>query len=417
LSFVVPASPLGQGCSDAPLALSPAIAVAWFAPFQAFNPNSELKTPPVQLCRSYDPNFCRTMFAARRLSSAASTFVPPATRSTTPLSADVCALATFLESHRKVLVLTGAGVSTESGIPDYRSPQGSYSVGHKPLRHQEFVGDEGKRKRYWARGLIGYAHFDAAQPNASHRALAQLERDGHTAALITQNVDQLHQQAGSRRVLELHGNGRHVRCLDCGFTESRAAFHDTIEHANDAWLKEHLPQRGLHVDIRADGDAHLDNDDFSGFHIPGCPKCAALSPRDPWSTGLSKNGANVSATTACSDARASEHTRGVMMPTVVFFGGTLDPGVRERCTDWTRQADALLVCGSSVTVFSSFRICRAAAEAGKPIAIVNIGETRADKLGGAVSLKIERRCGEVLPALAVEMRERKGACRPWQTVP
>jgi NAD-dependent SIR2 family protein deacetylase len=106
-----------------------------------------------------------------------------------------------------------------------------------------------------------------------------------------------------------------------------------------------------------------------------------------------------------------------MMPTVVFFGGTLDPGVRERCTDWTRQADALLVCGSSVTVFSSFRICRAAAEAGKPIAIVNIGETRADKLGGAVSLKIERRCGEVLPALAVEMRERKGACRPWQTVP
>ncbi|CAE7218509.1 SRT2, partial [Symbiodinium microadriaticum] len=269
-----------------------------------------------------------------------------------------------------LVCLTGAGFSTESGIPDYRSPQGSYSKGHKPMTHQELLwgGFEGEfvssclnRRRYWARSLRGWRYFDGAAPNSAHRALGVLEDAGYVQAVITQNVDGLHQRAGSRNVIDLHGRNDQVMCLTCSRTRPRAGYQLELEEVNAAWMEAFLPPQEV-MDIRADGDAHLDVRSFDGFVVPPCKACG-----------------------------------GVWKPRVVFFGGSLESSVKLEAQEALRGAEALLVMGTSAKVFSAFSLIRLAAEAKKPVALVNIGETRADPLVSP-DLRMHMRCSEALSA-------------------
>jgi len=204
----------------------------------------------------------------------------------------VQALRSFIDGHHTVAVLTGAGCSTESGIPDYRSPEGSYSKGHRPMTHQHFMGDVEHRKRYWARSIVGYRHFDAAQPNTAHTALAELEKLGWVSSLVTQNVDGLHGQAGSQRVVELHGHNNEVECQSCGALSPRRNFQEVLQQVNDAWIDHWLDPEV--IDIRADGDAHIAVEDFKAFQVPGCEVCGT----------------------------------GVLKPNVVFFGGSIKAEVK-----------------------------------------------------------------------------------------
>lgn len=282
-----------------------------------------------------------------------------------PLAASQAqALADFLAEGRArgggAVVLTGAGLSTESGIPDYRSPEGSYSKGHKPMVHADFVKRPTQRARYWARSLKGFNVFARSRPNLAHRALAALEREGFVRDVITQNVDRLHQRAGSRRVLDLHGRGDWVECLSCKRGWPRATYQQEVADVNAAWIAANLPADIGEMDIRADGDAHLANDDFSSFVVPPCQYCG-----------------------------------GVVMPSIVFFGGTVRQEVKEDANGRVQGADCMLVMGSSCQVFSSFRLVQMAARAPKPVAMVNIGETRADAL---VQLRLAARCSDALAA-------------------
>jgi NAD-dependent deacetylase sirtuin 4 len=273
-------------------------------------------------------------------------------------------LAAFFKGEKRVLVITGAGLSTESGIPDYRSPDGSYSRGHKPILHSEFVTDTVGRKRYWARSIIGYAWFDAAEPNIGHKALEKLTRRGVVGDIITQNVDSLHYKSGTRDVIELHGTNRSCECLSCGFVEPRPDFQDRIRELNKSWIERYLPTNFKHSDFRADGDAVLGDVDYSTFEIPGCLRCGDL---------------------------------GMMKPSVVFFGANLKPAVRQRSMDAVRNSSKILMVGTSAQVFSVYRLCLLAKELEKPLGILNIGETRADPLA---SFKIEGQCGSMLHKLA-----------------
>ncbi|CAE7709209.1 SRT2 [Symbiodinium sp. CCMP2456] len=261
----------------------------------------------------------------------------------------------------RLVCLTGAGFSTESGIPDYRSPQGSYSKGHKPMTHQEFVSSCLNRRRYWARSLRGWRYFDGAAPNSAHRALGVLEDAGYVQAVITQNVDGLHQRAGSQNVIDLHGRNDQVMCLTCSRTRPRAGYQLELEEVNAAWMDAFLPPQEV-MDIRADGDAHLDVRSFDGFVVPPCKACG-----------------------------------GVWKPRVVFFGGSLESSVKLKAQEALRGAEALLVMGTSAKVFSAFSLVRLAAEAKKPVALVNIGETRADPLVSP-DLRMHMRCSEALSA-------------------
>jgi len=269
-------------------------------------------------------------------------------------------------ANGRLVCLTGAGLSTESGVPDYRSPKGSYSKGHRPMRHQEFVRDPASRARYWARSLVGWRFFDAAQPNDAHRALVALEHGRHLSGVVTQNVDGLHQRAGAETTVELHGRNDEVQCLGCGRKKPRAAFQEELQHTNRAWVAKHLLQDAS-VDVRADGDAHLSVQDFATFAVPACSVCG-----------------------------------GTWMPRVVFFGGALVPEVKHAAQLLVDEAEALLVLGSSCKVFSAFGLVKAAADAGKPVALINIGETRVDALVPA-HLRLPWRCGEALTALCKEL--------------
>jgi len=256
------------------------------------------------------------------------------------------------------LVITGAGVSTESGIPDYRSPEGSYSKGHKPLTHQEFVRKVHLRKRYWARSLLGWKYFDSVSPCYSHYALAELERSGYISGIITQNVDRLHKRVGSSNLIELHGHNDEVKCLNCGYTRPRREYQLLLEDVNSDWMERHFSTSD-NVDIRADGDAHLENDDFVGFEVPNCEECGT----------------------------------GVMMPRVVFFGGSIPQEVKDRAMEMVVKSDGILVFGSSCQVASVYRLGKAAADKGTKVAMVNIGPTRLDPL---LDIKLEARCGRAL---------------------
>ena len=259
-------------------------------------------------------------------------------------------LAEFLARHRRLLVLTGAGVSTASGIPDYRDDRGQWKL-RKPIQYQDFTRNPLARQRYWARSALGWPRFRAAAPGQAHRALAELERRGRVATLITQNVDGLHQRAGSERVIDLHGLLDRVICLDCGAVRSR----ETIQ----SWLLAKNPElRYVSACPAPDGDAQLEALDFASITVPDCELCG-----------------------------------GILKPDVVFFGESV-PAVRvEHSFAAVEQADAMLVVGSSLMVYSGFRFVRRASELNLPVVAVNRGVTRADHL---LAMKLERECGEML---------------------
>jgi NAD-dependent SIR2 family protein deacetylase len=270
-----------------------------------------------------------------------------------PCSDPLDALTAFVTRHPRLFVLTGAGCSTDSGIPAYRDHNGDWKH-RQPVRYQEFVAAERTRQRYWARSLLGWPAFARARPNAAHAALARLETAGFVHQLVTQNVDGLHQQAGGRRVIDLHGRLDTVVCLDCGTRRTRAEFQSALEKNNPAFA-------ALATTVGPDGDADLDAVDFSGFRIPGCPHCG-----------------------------------GMLKPAVVFFGETVPKPRVERACQRLAESDALLVVGSSLMVFSGYRFCKLAATRGQPIAAINLGRTRAD---GELALKVSLPCGPALAGL------------------
>jgi NAD-dependent SIR2 family protein deacetylase len=255
---------------------------------------------------------------------------------------------------RRVAVLTGAGCSTESGIPDYRGD--GRPVARAPIVHDAFVRSAHVRRRYWARAMVGWPRFAAARPNAAHAALAALEEAGVVAGIVTQNVDRLHQAAGSRRVVELHGALADVRCLACDAGEPRAEVQRRLCDANPGWIERAAAAQA------PDGDAELPPDDLASFVVVGCRRCG-----------------------------------GALMPRVVFFGGTVPRPTVDSAFALVDGAEALLVVGSSLAVYSGFRFVRRAAERGLPIAIVNLGPTRGDDLG---AIRVAERAGALLPRLA-----------------
>lgn len=268
-------------------------------------------------------------------------------------------LADFIAQAKRLVVLTGAGCSTESGIPDYRSPGGAWTR-HKPIYYNAFVRSADVRRFYWARSYRGWPRFDRARPNAAHRALAELESRGRVHQLITQNVDDLHQEAGSRAVVQLHGRNRVVVCLECRGELPREEMQERLRERNAAWIERAQWDR-LHADeaeFAPDGDADVAQNVVGGFEVPECRRCG-----------------------------------GVLKPAVVFFGESVPKEKVEYAMSRVDQADALLVVGSSLTVWSGYRFAKRAHERGAPVAIVNIGPTRADDLA---SLKIEDQCGFVL---------------------
>jgi NAD-dependent SIR2 family protein deacetylase len=267
---------------------------------------------------------------------------------------DVASLASLARGKR-VVVLTGAGCSTESGIPDYRGID-TPPRPRAPIQHREFVDHETNRRRYWARSLLGWPRLAAAEPNEGHRALAQLEHAGVVAGLITQNVDGLHTAAGSRDVVELHGALARVRCLSCGAITRRTDLQDRLLAANPHW-----PARARMAIIAPDGDVDLPDDLVESFQFVACTVCS-----------------------------------GVLMPDVVFFGGSVPRPTLDAAWQTFDRAEVLLVVGSSLTVFSGYRFVRRAAERGVPVAIVNRGPTRGDE---HAQLRIDARCGEALPRL------------------
>ena len=264
----------------------------------------------------------------------------------------VRSLKTFLEQVGSLTVLSGAGVSTGSGIPDYRDRNGDWKHS-QPIQYGEFMGSEQARRRYWARSYIGWRRFSGARPNPAHHALARLEDAGKVDTLITQNVDRLHSAAGNQNVIDLHGDLSKVRCTNCDAITERNDFQAALEDANRGWTAEARQ-------YRADGDAELVDNAEAGFTVPGCPTC-----------------------------------NGIQKPDVVMFGENVPRERVKNAMSAVERADALLVVGSSLMVFSGFRFARRAGELDKPLAIVNRGRTRADDIAG---LKLEADCTQVLPA-------------------
>jgi NAD-dependent SIR2 family protein deacetylase len=264
------------------------------------------------------------------------------------------ALADFIERHRRLFVLTGAGCSTESGIPDYRDAAGEWKR-RRPVMFQDFVAHEPARKRYWARSLAGFRRLRSARPNGAHYSLADLERQGRIALLVTQNVDGLHQAAGSQDVIDLHGRIDTVCCIGCRQRSSREALQRELASRN--------PDFAALDGVEApDGDADLEDVAFEKFDVPACERCG-----------------------------------GLLKPDVVFFGEGV-PGERvRRAMAAIDLSDAMLVVGSSLMVYSGYRFVTAMADAGKPIAAINLGRTRADDL---LTLKITERCAAALRELA-----------------
>ncbi len=259
-------------------------------------------------------------------------------------------LGRWLSRYRSVFVLTGAGCSTGSGIPDYRDADGQWKR-TPPVTYQAFVSDAQVNARYWARSFIGWPRVSAAEPNAAHRALARWQASGSVSALVTQNVDGLHQRAGSAPVIDLHGRLDHVVCLSCNAAQTRADMQRSLAERNPDWA-------GLEAATAPDGDADLDGHDFSRFSVPPCPRC-----------------------------------EGMLKPDVVFFGENVPRPRYLQAQAALRASDAMLVVGSSLMVYSGYRFVRGAHEAGLPIAIVNRGLTRADDLA---TLKIDAEAGAAL---------------------
>lgn len=266
---------------------------------------------------------------------------------------EYASLQDFMDRHRGLFVLTGAGCSTRSGIPDYRDADGQWKRA-QPVTYQAFMREEKIRRRYWARSLTGWRRIHEAKPNDAHRALARLEARGKIEVLLTQNVDRLHQAAGSARVIDLHGRIDLVRCMDCERRSPRDALQHELTRLNGDWLD-------LDAGQAPDGDADLDGADFSSFVVPSCQACG-----------------------------------GVLKPDVVFFGENVPRDRVDAALRHLDEADAMLILGSSLMVYSGFRFVERAASLGKPVAAVNLGRTRADRL---LALKAERPCESALAFL------------------
>jgi NAD-dependent SIR2 family protein deacetylase len=270
-------------------------------------------------------------------------------------------LREFLEAHPRVAVLTGAGVSTSSGIPDYRDEHGAWKRA-RPVEFRPFMTDSRVRRRYWARSTIGWPIIREARPNGAHRALARLESDGVVSQLITQNVDGLHAAAGHRNVIDLHGRLDTVRCMSCDHMSSRAEMQERLHAANPGW-------RQAEGRVAPDGDVDVESPEFDRFIVPDCRECG-----------------------------------GILKPDVVFFGENVPRDRVDAAFAAVRGADALLIVGSSLMVYSGFRFAEAAAAAGKPIAAINLGKTRADHL---LAFKIDAACEAVLTEAAGPPRGRR----------
>jgi NAD-dependent SIR2 family protein deacetylase len=271
------------------------------------------------------------------------------------------------------VVLSGAGLSTESGIPDYRGPSGQARRAQaqaQPMTYQAFTGSELARQRYWARSHLGWRHIVDAAPNAGHRAVADLERRGLVTGIITQNVDGLHQAAGASSIVELHGSLHRVTCLSCGRVSSRLSLDERLRAANPSWSPSRepvlppgledtpVPQEEAGPAMNPDGDVALE--DTGGFAVVGCLACG-----------------------------------GVLKPDVVFFGENVPRPRVDSCYSLVASASSLVVLGSSLTVFSGLRYVRHAAKLGVPVVIVNQGETRGDPLAAAC---LDAPLGETLTA-------------------
>lgn len=261
-------------------------------------------------------------------------------------------LRAWVDRFERVFVLTGAGISTASGIPDYRDTDGAWKR-PPPVTYQAFVGDTATYRRYWARSFVGWPMFSTALPNTGHRALARFEQQQRITSLVTQNVDTLHQRAGSRDVIDLHGRLDRTVCLGCGDARQRDELQARMTASNDGW-------RPRDVAAAPDGDADIDPFAVAAFEPPHCAICG-----------------------------------GMLKPDVVFFGENVPSARYAQALAALHAADAVLVVGSSLMVYSGFRFARMAHERGMPVAILNRGQTRADAL---VDLKLEGDCGEVLAA-------------------
>jgi NAD-dependent SIR2 family protein deacetylase len=259
-------------------------------------------------------------------------------------------LVDFIDRHSRLFVLTGAGCSTDSGIPDYRDAAGEWKR-RPPIMFQDFVANARARQRYWARSLAGFRRLRCARPNEAHYSLASLERRGRIAQLVTQNVDGLHQAAGSQNVIDLHGRIDTVRCLGCNQRTSRQRLQLELERRNPAFA-------ALDAVEAPDGDADLEDVAFETFDVPACDACG-----------------------------------GLLKPDVVFFGEGVPTARVHHAMDAIDRSDAMLVVGSSLMVYSGYRFVRAMADAGKPIAAISLGRTRADDL---LTLKVTDRCATAL---------------------
>jgi NAD-dependent SIR2 family protein deacetylase len=257
-----------------------------------------------------------------------------------------------------VVVVSGAGLSTESGIPDYRGPSGAARRPHAPMTHQAFVHDPIARRRYWARSHMGWGLMAHAVPNAGHLAVTRLEELGCVRSTITQNVDGLHSAAGTRHVIDLHGRLDRVVCLDCKATSGRSSLAHRLARANPTWRAEASA-------VNPDGDVEVAEEVLEDFVVVDCAQCG-----------------------------------GTLMPDVVYFGGTVPPERVAAAFDEVEQARALLVLGSSLTVYSGRRFVVAAAKAGTPVAIVNEGPTRGDEYA---EVKLEAPLGATLQDLVARL--------------
>jgi len=305
-------------------------------------------------------------------------------------------LSSWLDSKDSVLCITGAGISTDSNIPDYRGSNGSYFRGHKPTSHDQFLRSEHQRKRYWGRSMVGWKDFAYSEANAGHYALSTLEKSGHlgvsfndtpdfyapenkadwttstgsrTEAIITQNVDGLHQKSGSVAVTDLHGRNDRLRCMTCGSFECRHKFQNHLDDLNGEWLRQIL-EKQARIDkldgiqdsrLRPDGDANILNEDYSGLVVPDCSSCSS----------------------------------GILKPDVVFFGDSVPRHRVDRCYAAVAAADGILCVGTSLAVHSAYRFVLAAAKNDTAIAILNVGETRAE-INNLDVMKVEAPIGPTL---------------------
>ncbi|XP_071944041.1 NAD-dependent protein lipoamidase sirtuin-4, mitochondrial-like [Antedon mediterranea] len=282
-------------------------------------------------------------------------FVPPSS----PINEnDLNKVQNFIDKTKKLFVLTGAGLSTESGIPDYRSEGvGLYARSNsRPMQYKTFLQSAERRRQYWARNFVGWMRYKSFVPNTSHMALSVWEKRGKIDWLATQNVDGLHLKAGSERVTELHGSLHRVNCLSCNNVTDRNIFQEKLLKLNP----DFITKQGA---MGPDGDTLLSEDEMKNFDVPECEVCG-----------------------------------GILKPNIVFFGDNVEKTIVGYLMNQVEKADGILCAGSSLEVYSGYRFALAAKKWNKPIAIINIGPTRADHLA---TLKIEAKLGDILPELSV----------------